>query len=119
MKTVNVKDYGGIARAKGSGIIYCGRPSPLGNPCSMPNSPCPICEEIHFGIGMSELTPCRSIECYRKWLWNKIKKRDEKVIYELSRISEDSLLGCFCYPKTCHCDVVAKAWKYCKEFGII
>lgn len=119
MKVVNVKEYGGVDKAQVAGVRYCGRPSPLGNPCSVPGKPCPICNEIHFGKGMAELTPCRSIPCFKKYLWKCISDNDREVLDELKLLKEGDLLGCWCTPKACHCDVLTKAWQWCKEKGVI
>jgi hypothetical protein len=114
MKVVNVYHHGGVAAAKAAGVVYCGRPSTLGNPCSSPGAPCPVCGRVHFGPGMVQLTPDRSIPCYRRWLWARLKARDRVIIDALRALKADDRLGCFCSPKTCHLDVVVKAWEWCK-----
>lgn len=117
MKVVNVKDYGGIEAASREGVHYCGRPSPLGNPCSVPGKPCPVCGLVHFGPGMVQLTDCRSIECFRTWLWGRIKARDGAVLDSLEQLHEDSVLGCWCAPAGCHCDVLIRAWHFLRDNG--
>ena len=58
-----------------------------------------------------------SIERYRVWLWEEVKKKGE-VWNELVRLveklkkGEDVVLGCWCKPKRCHGDVV----KSCLEW---
>jgi hypothetical protein len=117
MKIVNVKDYGGVANAIKAGVIYCGRPSILGNPCSVPNTECPVCRKIHFGKEMKQLTNCRSIPCYRKWLWDQIKCGNKALIKAIVAIPANALLGCWCFNSNspvldseyCHTQVIAKA----------
>ncbi len=106
MRVVNLKSHGR------DGVVYCGRPSSLGNPCSIPGRPCPVCGQVHFGKGMVELTACRSIPCYRKWLWGRMSAGDTDVLGEMDELSESSVLGCFCHPKPCHCDVIVRAWNW-------
>lgn len=119
MEVVNVKDFvGGVVEARRQGVVYCGRPSPLGNPCSEPMAPCPTCGLVHFGPKMVQLTECRSIECYRKWLWQRIKGRDPAIMRALRALKPDDLLGCWCAPKACHCDVIIKAWEWCRAQGV-
>jgi hypothetical protein len=118
MKVVNVHHYGGVAAAKAAGVVYIGRPSPLGNPCSEPDVPCPVCRRVHFGPRMVQLTPDRSISCYRKWLWARLKARDERVLAALSDLGPEDLLGCWCSPKACHGDVVAKAWQWLRTSNL-
>lgn len=74
--------------------VYIGRPSALGNP---------------FKIG-DGVTRQESLERYRIYLNDRIKKRDENIIKELNRIYEIALSGvdvylvCHCKPKPCHGD---------------
>lgn len=118
MKVVNVYHYGGVEKAKLAGIKFCARPSLLGNPCSIPGKPCPVCKKTHFGPRMVQLTECRSIECYRKWLWGKIQGVDQAILGALRELREGDLLGCFCAPRACHLDVVIRAWAWCKNNGL-
>src|SRR5262245_20716847 len=105
------------------GIVYCGRKcagwqeSPLGNPCSKPEKPCLVCSRVHFGKGMVQLTECRSIECYRRRLWERIRVNDRVVLDALGDLREGDLPGCWCLPKPCHLEVVIKAWEYCRNRG--
>jgi hypothetical protein len=118
MQVVNVYTYGGVEQAKKAGVKYVGRPSPLGNHCSAPGVPCPVCKLVHFGPGMKQLTECRSLECYRRWLWHRIEKRDGRILDALEQLNENDLLGCFCKPKSCHADIIAKAWRWCYDNGL-
>jgi len=119
MMVVNIKSYGGVDQAREAGVKYLGRPSPLGNPCSIPNVPCPICGVLHFATAMEQKTACRSVPCYRKWLWGEIQARNPRILDALAELHEEDEVGCWCSPKACHADVVVKAWKYCKEQGLI
>ena len=77
---------------------YCGRGSPLGNPFKMKS------EED------------RDIVCdkYEKYFQDRINKRDMRMLKELDRLEIVGkekgilMLGCFCAPKRCHCDTIAK-----------
>jgi hypothetical protein len=119
MRVVDVRAYGGIAGLVKAGGVYCGRPGILGNPCSEPNVPCPVCDQVHFGPKMVQLTECRSIPCYRKWLWERLRERDGKVLTAMAKLRADSLVGCWCSPKPRHLDVMAKAWEWAKLEGLI
>jgi uncharacterized phage-like protein YoqJ len=120
MHRVSVRDYrGGIAGAEQAGAVYCGRPGPLGNPCSQPDMPCPVCGQVHFGQGMVQLTECRSVGCYRRWLWTKLRAKDRSVLNALAGLGEDDSLACWCPAGSeCHADVIAKAWSWCKAEGL-
>jgi hypothetical protein len=115
MKVVNVCGYGGVRGATRKGVVYCGRPSALGNPCSQPGVACPVCGAIHFDYGMRQLTECRSIPCYRRWLFQRLQERDHSILRAMGQLTADSTLGCFCSPKSCHCEVIAKAWAWGKK----
>lgn len=103
MRIVNVRDHGGVAAFVASGGVYCGRPSPLGNP---------------FVISGS-ITREDAIAMYRAWLWERIQARDEAVLAALAALTEESVLGCWCRPLACHTSVIEKAWQWCKSAGVI
>ena len=106
------------------GTIYIGRQfgqykaSPLGNPCSARGENCPICHTIHFPL-YSTPTPCRSLPCYKKWLWAQIQY-DGPVLATLKQLTENSMLGCWCcYDETpllnepyCHGHIICRAWDW-------
>lgn len=75
--------------------IYCGRPSPLGNPF-------PLEEEKHRQD---------VIEAYELFLIKKIATKDPFIRKALNEIaSKDNCnLVCYCKPKTCHCDEIGRA----------
>jgi hypothetical protein len=56
------------------------------------------------------------IERYRVWLWQ-VRRQDPDFLLPL--IGKD--LVCFCAPRPCHCDVLARAiaWKYRGLAGIL
>jgi hypothetical protein len=65
---------------------------------------------------MTQLTTCRSIECYRKWLWAEIKRPNAEVLKALLSITEETMLGCWCsLDQTCHTDVIIRAARWLKE----
>ena len=91
----------------GENIIYLGRyndkldlkASPLANP---------------FKMGIDG-TRDEIINKYRKWLFDKIKKKDSNVMGALNMLKLAVLkkmhkkLACYCKPEPCHVDVVIKA----------
>lgn len=98
MKIVNVRGVSIAAK----NITYCGRPtgewpgSPLANP---------------FVIGRDGNRD-EVIDKYRHWLWAKIQAKDPEVMAALDRLHEDSVLGCWCHPEKCHCEIIEKAWRW-------
>jgi hypothetical protein len=114
--------------------VYCGRTqghvqlvgSPLSNPCSIPEVACPECGAVHFGKGMVQLTACRSIGCYRKWLHRKLVTRDATVTKAMQSLTSESVLVCWCCydeqperclkgEEHCHCHIIVKAWGWLQE----
>jgi hypothetical protein len=86
-----------VGRRTEPNAIYCGRPSPLGNPFVPTNH---SLEERN-----------RVCDLYDEWIKNQIKNQNVKVINEIKRIyqllnASDIILGCFCSPKRCHCDSI-------------
>jgi hypothetical protein len=95
MKVVNVKFeecdvY--VGRGKGSS---------LGNPIKF-GEKCIVCKQVHGYDERDEL-----VDCYRKWLWWKIK--DDEDYKENVRRLDGKVLGCWCAPKRCHADVLLRA----------
>jgi len=105
--------------------VRCDRATILGNPCSRPGAPCPICNKVHFGPGMKQLTPCRSIQCYRTWLWIEFEKENKELIAAIKAIKHDDTLACWCCEKegtaifldqvVCHCQILFRAWRFLNE----
>lgn len=97
MKIDNLNKYRSINefRLKTSGI-YCGRPSVLGNPYPITKS-----EERDEVIAK-----------YRVWLWEQIQNKNKEILTELEKMNEETVLGCWCSPKFCHCEIIIKAWNW-------
>jgi poly(3-hydroxybutyrate) depolymerase len=93
MQVVNI---GTVPAGQRTGVVYCGRPSPLGNP-------------FRLGVHGSR-SEC--IAKFRRWLWERLQARDAVVLAALDSLREDSVLGCWCKPHDCHCDVIVRAWKW-------
>ena len=101
IQIVNIREVHwdkGLNRINEIGIEYVGRPSVLGN---------------KFRI-LKDVPRARVIQKYKRWLWDKIKSRDKKVIDELTRlkaiaVSGELVLGCWCTPKACHADIIKAA----------
>ncbi len=98
MKIVNVRGL----KANTPGITYCGRSfagwtgSVLGNP---------------FKVGRDG-TLDEVITQYEMWLAGQIiLSAGEPQRAALRELTEDSVLGCWCAPKRCHCEVIEKLWK--------
>lgn len=67
--------------------VYCGRPSKYGNP---------------YMIGIDG-TREEVIEKYEKWL-----RTQPDLIEDMKNNLKGKVLGCWCKPKPCHCDVIIK-----------
>lgn len=87
IKVVNAKYFGRQDKAVPTGYyIYCGRPSPYGNPYYMAN----------------EAMRQKVIADFEKKI---LPNLDITKLIELSK-KGDLFLGCFCAPKACHCDKI-------------
>lgn len=59
-------------------------------------------------------------EMYRRWLWEHREGEAAEAWRIITTLSENTVLGCWCTtkqragegPLECHCDVIARAWKY-------
>ena len=112
MQIVNFKMYGSVAVLDENfeDRTYVGREnkhyelqeSPLANP---------------YRVGADGRE--KSIQQFRAYLWWKIQKHDQAIMNALKSLDEDSVLVCWCAPKPCHAEVIAKAWAYCKKEGLI
>lgn len=75
---------------KDSYTIYIGRPSIYGNP---------------FIVGKhGKRGEC--IQLFENWFYSDAGKECREAVK--NNITKDSVLGCFCKPKNCHGDVIAK-----------
>jgi hypothetical protein len=99
---VNVYTYGGRKAAEAAGVIYIGRPSPLGNPFSHQEGTL-----AQYRVATRE----EAISRYEEWLWQQIEAGNQAVLRALRDIREDTVLGCFCVPRRCHGDVIVKVWQ--------
>lgn len=78
---------------------YVGRPTPLGNPWTLPKG-----EE-----------PGATLTKYKAWLNLQWKTQNPKVIYALKLLATiyrnegELTLMCWCAPNPCHADIVAEA----------
>lgn len=75
---------------KASYTHYIGRPSKFGNP---------------FAIGING-TRDEVIAKYEAYARN-----CPDLLEWIKALPEDAVLGCFCYPKPCHGDVIIKLWE--------
>lgn len=55
-----------------------------------------------------------NIKRYAKYLF-KLCKTNKYIIPILLSIPDDAVLGCFCFPKECHCNVIIDARNYYKN----
>lgn len=83
--------------------FYIGRPGRgeegyYGNPIRV-GSPCPVCRGVHKRGG-------NTLGCFEEYARDRIKR---DVVYR-ERVKElhGKTLGCFCKPKKCHGDILAK-----------
>ena len=93
---MNVRGKGVIEK---DNFIYCGRKCGVYEGGILGN---------YVGKGLERYNAIRK---FRLYLWEEINKKG--VVYdELIRIrdillsGDDVWLGCWCYPKMCHCDVI-------------
>jgi len=73
--------------------VYCGRPSKWGNPFSHLND-----TSAEFRTS----TRTESIEKFEEYLLN-----NKELMGALCEL-KGKVLGCWCKPKPCHCDILAK-----------
>ncbi len=77
--------------------VYIGRPSMWGNPHAL-GFLCSLCQEEH---GRSE-----AVQLYEEYA-----RGNPKLLEAIKALPEDTILGCWCAPRACHGDVIAKLWK--------
>jgi hypothetical protein len=83
--------------------VYVGRPTPLSNP-------------YRFQPGDTREA---LLEQYRRWLWQKLRENDWRVLLQLRSITEETALVCSCAPRSCHADVIVRAWQWAREKGLV
>ncbi len=97
MQIVDVKTLGGLRAARKKGAVYCGRGSPLGNP---------------YRIGKDGNREA-VIAKFRTYLWQQLTTEKNVALQQaLDALHENSVLGCYCSPKPCHCEVIERAWHW-------
>lgn len=97
MKVVNKRGH-----TPSSLDMYVGRPSPLGNPYSHLES-----SVAQFRTATRE----EAIVKYEEWLRGQIKAGNPVVMKELARITENTIIVCWCKPAACHGDVIVRVWQ--------
>lgn len=87
---------------------YCGRPDSLHKAIGEP-------EDLSI-LGNPFVTGHRLIDIrnYSRYLLEKIRRHQEWRDLILA-IPDDAKLGCFCYPRECHCQQIILAKKYIQE----
>ena len=90
MRVVNLKKEGYT--------VYAGRPGPLGNP---------------FAVG-KDGTRRQVINKFKKWFLSDDPTARRMRNYVL-RLDEDTVLGCFCKPLKCHCDIIVEYYEGMKK----
>ena len=93
---VNLKHHPELQRAledreEFEGVVRADRRTRWGNPF-----------RISARAGREE-----AIERYRRWLWRRIRE-GEVSLEELAGL-HGKTLACWCHPKPCHCNVLARA----------
>ena len=94
--------------------VYIGRAGKgqdgrFGNPVII-GKICPECNKIHTS-GRATLP------CYKKYLWRKLNS-DTDFKAQVKALNGKTL-GCFCKPKPCHGDVLAKAIEWLNQAIIV
>lgn len=77
--------------------VYIGRPSKWGNPFTHIQDGKTIAKYV---VGSRE----EAVNSYEEWITNGDGKHLMNDINEL----KDKVLGCWCYPKSCHGDILIK-----------
>lgn len=112
MEIVNCHAYPGKTlmakrrNAEAAGVIYCGRGTAVGNKWShLPSTA--ACYRV--------ATREEAIARYRLWLWRQLQIKNPAVLAFFGRLSEDSVLGCWCVPLACHGEVIRRAWYWLRK----
>lgn len=97
-----------VNKYKESYDVYIGRGSIWGNPYTH----IPKGTKAEFVVDTVE----EAIGLYKKHLWSQIKSGE--VTKEMLLSLDEKRLGCFCKPKPCHGDVIAKAVEWAKSLEV-
>lgn len=87
-----------VGHVRDEGAINVGRPTPLGNPFVM----------------HGEHTRDAVCDNYEAWFNDKVARNDERVMNQLRSIwkagrgKEYVVLGCWCAPRRCHAETIAR-----------
>lgn len=87
--------------------LYCGRPSPVGNPDKVPPK---LTAEQRAAFAVQALAD------YKRWLWRRINKSsrlyDPAVVEYILRLTAQHFAVCGCAPADCHVEIVIAAWRW-------
>ena len=84
--------------------IYVGRPTTLADKIFRAQP------HVRNGTALGNVNV--DLAAYRRWLFVKIKDRDNSVMGVLRSIRADDVRICSCAPRPCHADIILKAWKW-------
>jgi hypothetical protein len=90
---------------------YCGRPSSLNRAIGHPVD-LSILGNPHWMADESQRE--RVCALYRRTLFQWIIEDKPGIVEALRSLPEDAILGCFCAPRQCHCDILEAASNYVK-----
>jgi hypothetical protein len=96
LKIVNLKKIGGFGGLRDIWGVYCGRPSPLAN---------------WFEIDKHG-TREEVVALYEQYLLDHLERKDLAITKAFESLNENSILGCWCEPLLCHCEVIEEIWNY-------
>lgn len=74
--------------------VYVGRPGPWGNPFSHNDS-----ERAQFKVATRE----EAIAKFEEWF-----RAQPELVQRAKTLLKGKVLGCWCHPKACHADVLAR-----------
>lgn len=88
--------------------LYCGRPSPVGNPVALELAP----GESRASAAVAALAS------YQAWLRSRITAGpdfDRAVVDYIEQLTPDHYAVCSCWPAHCHVEIVVKAWRWLRR----
>jgi hypothetical protein len=91
-----------------SNYFYCGRGSPVGNPYTM-------------DVGITRTQVCNN---YELWFNKELKDPDSKFSKYIGYMVAlhkyyDITLGCYCFPKKCHCETIKNHVERINNFNLL
>ena len=90
---------------------YCGRKTSIGRATGDPADFSDLGNPFPMN-GYSDEERARVIKEFKIDLWSKIKNRTGETYERIKSLPDDAVLGCFCKPDDCHCDVIIEAAKW-------